>query len=240
MKRLLTFFLISLLFWGMGFGFQMTKIQEKPQLKTVIVSVKFIDITWAGNILQKYRSPFGSIQTHREGNKLIVEDTPEMVEKILSILKELDVKHADLRFTVDLILGSSDESLSEGISRELKADPVIRELQSLMKYKSLRMLDSSLIKVQDNSRSSQRLGGEGMNLRLDMAPRYIKEEKGDSFRVEMRLSQSRWSPEGKEVSTTLIDTTLSLKSGERTVVGVSKLDGGDKALILILSGQIIK
>ena len=45
---------------------------------------------------------------------------------------------------------------------------------------------------------------------------------------------------GKEISLTLIDTTLHLKSGERTVVGVSKLDNGGKALILILSGKVIK
>ncbi|NIN93016.1 hypothetical protein GTO36_08580, partial [bacterium] len=47
-------------------------------------------------------------------------------------------------------------------------------------------------------------------------------------------------PEKKERERVLIGTTLTVKSGERTVVGVSKLDGGDKALILILSGKVIK
>jgi hypothetical protein len=37
----------------------------------------------------------------------------------------------------------------------------------------------------------------------------------------------------------LISTTLLLKSGEKTVVGVSK-SAGDKGLILILSGKPIK
>jgi hypothetical protein len=31
-----------------------------------------------------------------------------------------------------------------------------------------------------------------------------------------------------------------MKSGEKTVVGVSKMDGGDKALILIISGKILR
>ena len=38
---------------------------------------------------------------------------------------------------------------------------------------------------------------------------------------------------------TLIESALNIKSGERTVVGVSKLDGGDKGLILIISGKVI-
>ncbi len=32
---------------------------------------------------------------------------------------------------------------------------------------------------------------------------------------------------------------FTLKSGDKTVVGVSKLDGGDKGLILIITGKII-
>jgi hypothetical protein len=38
---------------------------------------------------------------------------------------------------------------------------------------------------------------------------------------------------------TLIESALNIKSGDRTVVGVSKLDGGDKGLILIISAKIV-
>jgi hypothetical protein len=41
------------------------------------------------------------------------------------------------------------------------------------------------------------------------------------------------------VTTDLIATTLNIKSGDKTVVGVSKLDGGGKGLILIISGEIV-
>ena len=39
---------------------------------------------------------------------------------------------------------------------------------------------------------------------------------------------------------TLIESALNIKSGDRTVVGVSKLDGGDKGLILIISAKIVE
>jgi hypothetical protein len=41
------------------------------------------------------------------------------------------------------------------------------------------------------------------------------------------------------VTTNLIGTTLNIKSGDKTVVGVSKLDGTGKGLILIISGKIV-
>jgi hypothetical protein len=210
-----------------------------------IVKVNYIDARSAYSILMPYMSRAGKLQLVRESNMLIIEDIPEIVEKILSILKEIDTKPLDLRFTVDLILGSMSgdldaDPLYERSSRAMMSDPLIKELSRLLMYELFKRLDSTLINVQDNSRSTQMLGGEGLSFRLDLQPRYIKEEKGDSIRVELSLSSTRYKNDGSPISVTLIDTTLSLQSGDRSVVGVSKLNGGDKALILILSGVVKK
>ena len=59
----------------------------------------------------------------------------------------------------------------------------------------------------------------------------------------MRQTQKRevFAPDGKAVpsstSINLLETSLTLKSGDRTVVGVSKLNGGDNALILIFTAK---
>lgn len=222
---------------------------SKPELRKEIVQVKYLTANRAERLLSPYLSrvmpsgPFGKIQELPERNALIIEDTPEVVEKLLSMLKELDVKPLDLQFTVDLILGSLETFLGATGDevKELMSDPVIKELNSLLKYKSFKRLDSSIIKVQDNTISSQRIGGSGISLQLGIRPRFIKEEKADAILVELNLSQSAGlTSEGKERASNLLSTTLTLKSGERTVIGVSKLDGGDKALILILSGKVIK
>jgi len=219
--------------------------QKVIKARKEIVKVNYIDARSAYSILMPYMSKNGKLQLVRESNMLIVEDIPEIVEKILSILKEIDVKPLDLQFTVDLILGSMSGDLAtdpmhEKSSRDLESDPLIKELRKLLTYESFQRLDSTLINVQDNSRSTQMLGGAGLSFRLNLQPRYIKEEKGDSIRVELSLSSRQYKNDGSPLSLTLIDTTLSLKSGDRSVVGVSKLNGGDKALILILSGVIKK
>ena len=240
MKKFGILFLVVFVLCGSILGFQRTS-GERGETKTEIVTIKYIDVKWAEGLLNPYTSRRGRINRLHDGNKLVIEDTPENVEKILSILKEIDIKPLDLQFHVDLILGSTASQSEEGFDRELKSDPVMKELGQLLQYKSFKRLDTALMKVQDNKRSFQRTGGDHLMFRLQLRPRYIKEDKVDSIQVELSLSQDMGSDsEGKRRSISLVETTLSIKSGERTVVGVSKLNGGDKALILILSGSVVK
>jgi len=218
-------------------------VQENkpPELKKEIVKINYIEIIPALSILNQYKSRWGKIQGIRERNILIIEDTPEFVDKLMTILNEIDTKPLDLEFKVDLIMGAIRNIPKEEIDKELSSDPLIKELKNLLHFNVFERLDTSIIKVQDNSRSHQRMGGMGMSFQLELMPRYIKEDRTDSFQVEMSLTQDKgFTPEAKQRNVTLLATKLTLKSGERQVVGVSRLDGGDKALILILSGRIYK
>ncbi|UCE42992.1 MAG: hypothetical protein JSV17_08605 [Candidatus Aminicenantes bacterium] len=243
-----TIFIVTLLFLVSMIPVLNAQQSTSPtKLMKEIVKVNYIDARSAYSILMPYMSRNGKLQLVRESNMLIIEDIPEIVDKVLSILKEIDIKPLDLQFTVDLILGSMSSGstgardASEVYSdKKIDSDPLIKELSKLLTYESFKRLDSTLINVQDNSRSTQMLGGEGMSFRLDLQPRYIKEEKGDSIRVDLSLSSRQFKSDGSPLSLTLIDTTITLNSGDRSVVGVSKLNGGDKALILILSGVVKK
>ncbi len=253
MKRMTIIFMTLFALMGTILYSDASQQPEQVKLRKEIIKVNYIDARSAYSILMPYLSRSGKIQLVRENNMLIVEDIPEMVDKVLSILKEIDVKPLGLQFTVDLIVGSMSRTPAsdyargtniEGVrpnlpDKKLQSDPLIKELSKILAYESYTKLDSTLINVQDNTRSTQRLGGEGLSFRLDLLPRYIKEKDAESIRVELNLSRDSAKRDGSLQSLTLIETTLSLKSGDRSVVGVSKLNGGDKALILILSGRIL-
>lgn len=240
MKKIGILSIVFFLLCGSILGFQRTS-GERGETRTEVVTIKYIDVKWAEDLLHPYSSRLGRINRLIEGNKLVIEDTPENVEKILSILKEIDVKPLDLQFHVDLILASTVSQSEAGFDKELKSDPVMKELGQLLQYKSFKRLDTALMKVRDNKQSSQRMGGENLVFRLQLRPRYIKEDRGDSIQVDLYLLQDMGlNSEGKQRSISLIETSLSIKIGERTGVGVSKLNGGDKALILILSGSVVK
>lgn len=227
--------------------------QAAPQpirMRKEVVKVNYIDAIEAHQILSAYKSPRGRIQVQRNRNTLIIEDTPDFVDKLLSILKELDVTPLDLMFTVDVILGSTEEEPGDPIPG---SDRLLKELKGLLKYKHFSRLDTTMIKIQDNGRSAQRMGGQGIGLQLELYPRHIKDGSKDGFQVELSLRQTtrrhrrkdeqgNWEYIGlpMEKSQSLLQTTLSLKDGERSVVGVSKLNGGDTALILVIEGKVIK
>jgi len=251
MRKFIVLLSVCFVLTGVCFGVQQNF--EKQKLQNKIVEIKYIDAGLALGLLRPYMSGFGKINQIRGTNKVVIEDTPEIVEKIISILKDVDIKPSDLQFDINLLLGTTGEVSDANLVKELKNDPVLQELQNLLKYSAFRTLDSSLLKVQDNSHSSHRIGGKGINLRLELNPRYIQignENESGSFQVDLRLSQYQgFKPDGSERILTLIDTNLTLKSGEKTVVGISNLsyvpreaadEKEDTALILILSGKVLK
>ena len=234
----LTLFSVTLLLGGTAFS-QERPTPARPEMIQKIIQIKYLDYNFISGLLGQYKSRWGKVNMMPRDNRLIIEDTPETVAKLLDMIKELDVRPLDLQFNMDLIVASLDPD--EGIHKDLRNDRVIKEMQTMLKYRSFNLLDTTMIKVQDKTESNQRLGGAGMSFRLRLRPRHIKEEKGDTFNIDLTLYKVMGSPvDAKEMSSTLVATTLTLKSGERTVVGVSKLDGGDKALVLILSGKVLK
>jgi len=186
-----------------------------------------------------YKSRDGIIQPLHDLEVITLQDYPENMEKMLGVIKELDIKPVDLVFTVQLILGGeTDESGPDDV---LANDPVVRELRTLLKYKSYSLLDTSLIRALDLEISEITLG-KNAELRLSLRPRFIREEKKDTIQIETRLMRKGEILQGQNPQrdwATLIGSNFTIKPGEKTVVGVSKIDGQGKGLILIISGKIV-
>lgn len=222
----------------------------RPELRKELVKLKYVRARQVYELLMGYQSEYGRIRINDELNIVTIQDTPEIVDKMLSVVNEIDVKPVDILFTVDLIVGSFEEELEEvkvvgkkASDKELESDPLMKEMRRVMSFKTLNKIGSAFLRAKDGSRSEQRIGGSGLEFRLQLRPRHIREEKGDAFQVGLALDHERIRTIGnttqKEI-VSLIETSLTLRSGERTIVGVSKLDGGDKALILVISGKVIK
>jgi hypothetical protein len=219
---------------------------ETKNLRKEIVRLKYVRAQDIYRILQTYVSRDGYIRFQNEMPYLLtIGETLENVDKILDVIREIDVKPADVLFTVQLILGTAGET-DKGAEAMPGNDPIIKELRSLLKYNTYSLLDTSLVRALDRQDSEVRLG-EKAEFELWLKPKVIKDEKASLIQTEVRLRQVRiaGTPPGatsakpEYITTDLIGTTLNIKSGDKTVVGVSKLDGSGKGLILIISGKIV-
>jgi len=226
--------------------------EAKPELKKELVKLNYVLPNDIMMLLQTYAGPQGRINMSSEETMITISDTPDNVARILAAIKEIDVKPADVRFTVQLVLASEDGA--ERTDEALAGDPVIKELKSFLKYRSFTLLDTSLVRAIHEKRSELTMGRKGEFI-LNLRPRAIRKEKTDFVQVEVELRQigalfiekETSQKENQTVTTekprvssqTLIESNLTIKSGEKTVVGVSRTAGGEKGLILIISATLI-
>jgi hypothetical protein len=228
--------ILSFVLLGAGLG-----QENKPKMRQEIVKLKYIDKEDILNVLYTFLSRDGRISPSPRSGLLTISDYPENVEKVLAVIRELDVKPVDIQFTIQLVLASAEDD--PGKSADLiKDDPLIKELRGLLNFKFFYPLDSSFIRALDREYSEVTMGREA-ELRLELRPKYIKEDNEELIQVEARLRKVLLT--GPDLaknlnSLTMLTSNFTMKSGEKTVVGVSKLDGGDKGLILIITGKIIR
>ncbi|HSA95962.1 MAG TPA: hypothetical protein VLJ16_07920 [Acidobacteriota bacterium] len=221
---------------------------EAKALRKEIVKLKYVRAQDIQNLLYAYTSRDGHISFNASlPSVLSVSDTPENVEKILAAIREIDVKPADVLYTVQLVLGSETDSATDA---ELKSDPIIKELGKLLRYKGYTLLDATLVRTVNRDNAEVKFGPKA-EFELALRPEVAGDVKAAVIKTQVRLRQIHLGTPDTVVNTvvtkgsptfdvTLIESTLNIKSGDRTVVGVSKLDGGDKGLILIISGKIIE
>jgi hypothetical protein len=213
---------------------------EARKLRTEIVKLKYVRAQDINPFLYTFISREGRIMTNNNmPTVLTISDTPENVEKILAAIREIDVKPADVLFTVQLVLGSEADATTDA---ELKSDPIVKELGKLLRYKGYTLLDATLVRTVNMDNAEVKFGPKA-EFQLELRPEVAGDAKAPVIKTGVRLRRVDQSGfyEGKPVANvvTLVESTLNIKSGDRTVVGVSKLDGGDKGLILIISAKIV-
>jgi hypothetical protein len=223
---------------------------QKPEtrpLRKELVQLKYVSGADIQQLIYAFLDGrYERVNMSSDKKTLTVTAYPENMEKVLQVIRELDIKPADLLFTVQLVMGSETE---EKTDPELQSDPIVKELRKLLRYKGYTLLDTSLIRGMDKQRSEVILGKQA-DFELALAPDVMKGTPADQIKVELRLRHTYEEPLNvttapggqtpmRHIERDLIQSTLSLKSGDKTVVGVSKLDGGDKGLILILSAKVV-
>ncbi len=222
--------------------------EEAKNLRKELVRLKYVRADQIVGLLRAYTSRDGFITSQNAlPFVLTVADTPENFDKVLAVIRELDVKPADVQYTVQLVLGSETDAATDA---DLKNDPIVKELGKFLRYKGYTLLDATLVRTVNRDNAEVKFGPKA-EFELVLRPEVAGDAKAPLIKTEIRLRQIMRAAtsvikEGKEVPAgspievrTLIESALNVKSGDRTVVGVSKLDGGDKGLILIISAKIV-
>lgn len=188
--------------------------------------------------------------TERDGLRtLSARDFPENLAALEEAIKRLDVPAvsrtaAELEFHIHVLLAHRKDGPSEGFPEELK--DVLASLKSTLAYRSFTPVASFVHRASADARNmhgkgSADLPGDKVPSRLDMDWMINRVEvvAGTSGPAVLNLHefQLRSVLRPADVSTN-ISTDLSLKAGEKVVVGTSALK--DQGLIVVLTAKILK
>lgn len=158
-------------------GNQSGASKSAPGLRKEIVPLNYIGAEDMLLLLGPFRGPEGSITVSRDANKnpvLVLSDAPEIVEKMLGLVRQMDVRPAEILFTVELISGTSAKE--DKADPRLAADPALKDLRKLMGLQSFALIGSSAVRTSELETAQASLGRSGEYV-IALKPRAIKSGK---------------------------------------------------------------
>ncbi len=211
---------------------------EPPELQHELVHLKHIAPRDAEHALHPFTGRWGRIEANQSLGTLTIVDEPALVQKMLDVLAQIDVPRASWQFRI-LLLQASEEGLDAVELGPLADYPdVAREIEDLFRFDRFVELDSSFVTVMDGNETSLRVGGtEGFT--VDLAPHARGDER---LEVRIHLYRPRTHANGAEVTVlrdTIVSTSFETAPGQTTIVGASRLDGDDRALITIVETRAV-
>jgi hypothetical protein len=192
-----------------------------------------------------------TIQYSDEFRTLTVRDFPENIAAIEEALKRLDVLQAaqpDIELQMHVLIATN----AEGVTNQYPADvsDVVKQLQATLSYKSYYSIATIVQRVKDGTINLSGRGIAEVVGRVIGAPQPINAGYGYSIQstsltsdsagaFTVQLRGASFSLDGPpDLGHASIQTSLSVRSGEKVVVGTATL--GNKGLILVLSAKVAR
>jgi hypothetical protein len=205
-----------------------------------IFQVKYADVRDLAGVL----AVFGyGIKADRDLHVLAVSAPSDVMSAIEDAIKRLDVPTAapkDINLTAYLLLASEHADGSNDLPAELQQ--VTKELKGIFAYKSFRVLDTILVRTQPGNAAHAKgvIGGTGADAsktpyEFVVRPSAVTEDPGGRLIRLDTLNLSLRVPGGMDAG---INTEITVREGQKVVVGKSNMGAPDQALILVVTAKV--
>jgi hypothetical protein len=230
--------------------------QEQPQSRTSVrYTIRFMDLhdaevlAWdqCGKPAERCRVASLAISDASSKGYLEVLAEAAVHEKIARALAAQDALPLTQSFQV-LLLSAGAKAGSSGLEIPPNAQKALADLKGFLPFKSYQLLDAVWMRATQDRLTTGRIAGRGADYQVRLRFRNLGNPKDrnlfvDTFSLMEQLPTPKPpAPETKaeepvapKPARTLIDTSFGLKGGETIVVGTSKVDGADEALVVLLT-----
>jgi len=194
----------------------------------------------------------------RELSLMIIHMFPENLAAMDEAIKRLDTPEASspgIEFTVHILIASNGDGATGDLPSEL--GPVVKQLQSTLKYKSYNLMTSAIHRGKDGPARVENSGIAESKLfavttpqgnpifyeyslgRISLDGAAAPTVQVGEFKFHMRVPLSV-NQGGNQIVYEGVgfNTPVSVREGEKVVVGTTSM--GDKGLIVVLSAKVLR
>ena len=209
--------------------------QQQPQLETRTILLRNIRAVDAARLVSPYvRAPGGGVFEAGDLQAITVVESPQVIARVDSLIRENDRAPAVLVFRFQLIVAN------DAPGRDPAIESLDSTLRGLFRYKGYHLLGEGTTSAGETENFSMTIaGGED---RFALAGEVLAVRAGTGGGVRMRVRLARATPgtfEGKPMqSETLLSTGLTVPIGQTIVLGSAAPGGPNQALILAVRPEV--
>ncbi|HVT61131.1 MAG TPA: hypothetical protein VHR45_22395 [Thermoanaerobaculia bacterium] len=208
--------------------------------------IRFLDFH-AAETLAWDQCPAKDCRISFESGELVLTASASVHERLARVLTKEDSAPRTQSFQLTLLIG---DSRGDGPPPELPkaAQKALEDMRDFLPFKHFQLLDMAWMRT-TRSADARLVGAEGRPYQVQLSFRRVgdpaaKELLMEEFRIHEEPG-SLPAPEPARAGAPaaaaprpperLINTSFGIHVGETVVVGTSKLDGGDRALVVLLT-----
>jgi hypothetical protein len=209
--------------------------ESSRQLDTRTIQLRNLRPTDAARLVSPYvRAPGGGVYEAGDLQAITVVETPQVIARVDSLIRENDRMPAVLVFRFQLIAANDTPG------RDPAIDSIDSTLRGLFRFKGYHLLGEGTTSAGENESFSMTIaGGED---RFALGGDVVAVRAGTSGSARIRVRLSRATPgtyEGKPMqSETLLSTGLTVPLGQTVVLGSAAPGGANQALILVVRPEV--
>jgi Bacterial type II/III secretion system short domain len=211
-----------------------------PHLEKRVFQVKYADVRALRNVL----NVFGyGITADTELHVLAVSAPSDVMSAIEDAIKRLDVPTAapkDIDLVVYLVVASEQAVAGDGLPPELQ--PVVRQLKGVFSFRSYRVLDTLALRTRPGNKANAEgiiNTGDAQTLyHFSVRPTAVTEDpQGRVIRLD-DLALGLRVPTRSGLQDAGINTEITVREGQKVVVGKSNMGAPGQALILVVTAKV--
>ena len=200
---------------------------------TKAFTVKFKKVDEATTLINGLLSDKGAVTLQPSLRTIVVQDYEKNLRQIEMAIAAFDTPPPSVELSVKLVRAAKNPQAAP-VSEEIRN---MAKFSEVLKFNDYSLLDSGVIECQEGQNSVLTLARD---YQLTFLPDVIQEGNGIIRLQNFQLSRRKAQGKGKATFTPLISVTLNLRNAETLVLGATRFEDSDQALLVILLGKVKK